>query len=351
MTKPLFDQGKSVATGQQAAQPRTTALVILSDADIEKVGGNKTGGGTAEFADKMMAQVKSSDLDEVGLKLTKLLSVAKSLDPSKLTEAKGFLDKLRGAVATKKDELMAKYQTAEQQMDALIREVDKTMIVSKARINDLETIYGQNVKMYESLKEDVATLERMAAELDAAVEQLQQSTIEDSFAAQQIDDVRKRADRARKKADDFQRMMLLCTQLAPQIRMMQENARLLVTKFDDTKKTAIPAWKSTFSLYIIQMEQKKAAELSNAIHDATNEAFKRQADMLRQNTQAIATATQRSVVDIETVRHVQTQLLGSLDDVARITEEGKRARDAARPEMQQLEQQLIERFAHGRSGG
>jgi uncharacterized protein YaaN involved in tellurite resistance len=96
---------------------------------------------------------------------------------------------------------------------------------------------------------------------------------------------------------------------------------------------------------VLALESKKGAELVNTVYDATDAAFRMQADQLRENTQQIARAQQRSVVTIETLEHMQTQLLGAVDDALKIADEGRKAREAAQPKLRQLEQGLISRFS------
>ena len=184
----------------------------------------------------------------------------------------------------------------------------------------------------------------MNTQLSQMIEEAKADTNSTSLTAQHVADYQNRVLRLEKRIDDLGRAQYLAKLTAPQIRIMQENARVLAEKFKDIKVTTIPAWQNTFSMYLVQLEQQKGAQLATAIHDATDDAFKLQADLLRQNTATIATAKQRSIVSLETVQHMQEQLLGAMDDMARINDEGRKSRLEATPKFIALEQELINRF-------
>ncbi len=205
-------------------------------------------------------------------------------------------------------------------------------------------MYNLNVRVHDAFQTDIDTVKNFVVELNAQLAQEKSVVNPDSFAALRVSDIQGRIDRAEKKVDDLERAKLLCKQLAPQIRLMQSNARSLTQKFGDVKTMTIPAWKNAFTLYIVNIEQKKGAQLANAVSDATDEAFRMQADLLRQNTQEIGKAAQRAVVSIEVIQHMQTQLLGSIDDMVKIADEGKKARADAAPKLLALEQELITKF-------
>ncbi|QNA97554.1 hypothetical protein G4G31_07180 [Massilia sp. Se16.2.3] len=139
--------------------------------------------------------------------------------------------------------------------------------------------------------------------------------------------------------------MLMATQMVPQIRLSQDNARALTDTFTDIVNVSIPAWRNVFSLYLLQLEAKQSAAVANAAYDATDAAFRAQADMLLENTETVARAKQRSPVSLETAQHVQTQLITAFDKLEQISNEGQQRRRDELPKLQALERELIERFS------
>jgi uncharacterized protein YaaN involved in tellurite resistance len=355
--KPLFqDETKTaVPTGfQEVFQPQQSHPVavvspvrqanpgrIVTDADIDKLG-ESNANRVAQTTKKILENVKASDTDAMGAKLNELVSQAKKLDPKKLGNP-GFFGKIFNFGANVKEKLMAEYASVETQMNALTKELDTMAGLMKKRAEDCDTLFEDNFQTYQSLKGDIANGMQMVEDIEAQIAAL--GTPSDAFGAQTIADLQSRADRLRKRCDDFERGCQLAILAAPEIRMQQSHCRTLATTVRDIKVTTLPAWQGVFSRYVIALEAKKGAEIVNTVYDATDAAFRMQADQLRENTQQIARAQQRSVVTIETLEHMQTQLLGAVDDALRIAKEGRDARDAAKPKLKQLETELIGRFS------
>lgn len=360
MVKPLFDDVQTSITNPvvvstnnlvpalnttQLTSAPSSAFVVITDDQIDKIGENNRV-TAAGFSSKMLASVRASDVDLMGDKLNQLVATAKGLDPNKFAHG-GIFSKLTGLFSNVKEKMLSEYQTVEKRMDTLVAEIDKSADNQRRRIVDLEDMYNLNVHVHDAFQADIDTIKSFLVELNNQLAQEKSLVNPDSFAALRVSDIQGRIDRAEKKIDDLERAKLLCKQLAPQIRLMQSNARALTQKFGDVKTMTIPAWKNAFTLYIVNIEQKKGAQLANAVSDATDEAFRMQADLLRQNTQEIGKATQRAVVSIEVIQHMQTQLLGSIDDMVKIADEGKKARADAAPKLLALEQELVTKFLPG----
>ncbi|MFM2652094.1 toxic anion resistance protein, partial [Vibrio alginolyticus] len=120
----------------------------------------------------------------------------------------------------------------------------------------------------------------------------------------------------------------------------QTNNITLIEKFDNIKTLTIPSWKKQFTLAISMLEQRKSLELAGKIDNATNDLIKRNADLLRQNTLQTARANQRSVIDLETLEHVQNTLITTLQDVVSIEQEGARNREIADERMVNMKKEL-----------
>lgn len=227
-------------------------------------------------------------------------------------------------------------------MNVLCAEMDKSAGLMESRVKDLEQMFTDNENAYQFLGAEINRAVQIYEILEQQLAAM--GTPTDGFAAQKVADHQARMNRCEKRIDDLKRGQQLCLLAAPEIRSMQDNNRTVAGSFRDIKVTTIPAWLGVYSRYILSMETKKAAELGNTVHDATDQAFRMQADQLRQNTVAVAKLSQRSVVSTDTLIHMQTQLIGSIDDAQKIIAEGRKARQDAAPKLQSLEQELIKRF-------
>jgi uncharacterized protein YaaN involved in tellurite resistance len=313
----------------------------IDDKAIETLGGN-TGAGIAKVSAKLLGTVRASDADVFGTQLNELIATSKGLDPAKLRSG-GLLSRVSNMFGSVKEKMLSQYQVVESRMDTLVTEMTRHANVHRARIADFDEMYKGLEVYYQGLDADVKKGEAWAERLRQAV--AQQGTAANAFEAQQATELRRRLERLEKRIDDLRRAMLMATQMVPQIRLSQDNARALTDTFTDIVNVSIPAWRNVFSLYLLQLEAKQSAAVANAAYDATDAAFRAQADMLLENTETVARAKQRSLVSLETAQHVQTQLVTAFDKLEQISSEGRQRRKDELPKLQELERDLIARFS------
>jgi len=313
----------------------------IDDKAIESLGGS-TGAGVAKVSAKLLGTVRASDADVFGTQLNELIATSKGLDPAKLRSG-GMMSRLTNMFGSVKEKMLSQYQVVESRMDTLVAEMTRHANVHRGRIQDFDEMYKGLETYYQGLDADVKKGEEWAAHLRQAI--AQQAAPVNAFEAQQATELKRRLERLEKRVDDLRRAMLMATQMVPQIRLSQDNARALTDTFTDIVNVSIPAWRNVFSLYLLQLEAKQSAAVANAAYDATDAAFRAQADMLLENTETVARAKQRSLVSLETAQHVQTQLVSAFDKLEQISNEGQQRRKDELPKLQELERELIARFS------
>ena len=326
------------------ASPEPVVRVDISGIDdkaIETLGGS-TGASVAKVSAKLLGTVRASDADVFGAQLNELIATSKGLDPAKLRSG-GLLSRVSNLFGSAKEKMLSQYQVVESRMDTLVSEMTRHANVHRGRIADFDEMYKGLETYYQGLDADVKKGEAWADRLRQAV--AQQSAAANAFEAQQATELKRRLERLEKRIDDLRRAMLMATQMVPQIRLSQDNARALTDTFTDIVNVSIPAWLNVFSLYLLQLEAKQSAAVANAAYDATDAAFRAQADMLLENTETVARAKQRSLVSLETAQHVQTQLITAFDKLEQISNEGQQRRKDELPKLQELERELIARFS------
>lgn len=331
-----------------AARPEANATPLprvdisgIDDKAIEALGGS-TGAGVAKVSAKLLGTVRASDADVFGTQLNELIATSKGLDPAKLRSG-GLLSRVTNMFGSVKEKMLSQYQVVESRMDTLVSEMTRHANVHRNRIRDFDEMYKGLETYYQGLDADVRKGEAWADKLRQAV--AQQAAPANAFEAQQATELKRRLERLEKRIDDLKRAMLMATQMVPQIRLSQDNARALTDTFTDIVNVSIPAWRNVFSLYLLQLEAKQSAAVANAAYDATDAAFRAQADMLLENTETVARAKQRSLVSLETAQHVQMQLVTAFDKLEQISQEGQQRRKDELPKLQELERELIARFS------
>ncbi|MBN3790130.1 toxic anion resistance protein [Burkholderia sp. Ac-20353] len=355
--KPLFDDKQSDAVGNRPSTPSSSAVVasaavvmpaaadtarLITVDEIDQLGAAQ-GSRIAAFSQQILASVRASDADQFGDKLNELIATAKGLDPRGADKG-GLLTQVTRLFRSTKEKLLAQYETVSKRMDTLVVELESHAQRQKNGIDELERMYNDNYALHQELAHAKARGEAALAALRANLAAGRQQA-DDAFGAQRLLDVKRTADALESKLDDLDRAMLMSKQLAPQIRMEQDQKRTLTSKFMTIKTVLIPAWTNAFALYLEQLGTKRAAALANATYDAADEAIRAQADLNRANAQEVAKLGQRPVISTDTFEYAQQQLFGAFDDVTQILAEGKRQREQDAPRLRQLEQDLITRFA------
>ena len=301
--------------------------------------GQKESNSIATLSRSLLDKTKGTELEGFGIKIGELISTAKGLNINEL-KGKGIIGKIKGLFASAKERFLNQYNTATKQIDRFMAELQASANLQQKRITDLEKLFEANMLEHQNLTTAIAEGTTMVERLRAQLETVDPSTL-DAMASQRLYDQKALAERLDKRVDDLKRVCMLAEQTAPQIRLMQENSRMLVNKFNDIKNLTIPAWQKQFALQVILLEQEKGAKLVEAIDDATNEAMRRSADMLRQNTSAINRASQRSVIDLETLEHINKQTIGALEDTRKIVEEGRQQRLQTDGRLEKMRAELL----------
>lgn len=294
---------------------------------------------TATYTDDLLNLVKNKNLDETGQKLNQVVRVAQSLNtnmvlsPSKSSGLFGtLLSKFRGM----KTSFNENFNTTKEQIDALLKEVETSQGGLKQRIDTLGQMYEGVQSEYKQLGVYVAAGKLKAQDIQAQISALTEQE-QDQLTTQKIYELNHVANNLDKRISDLSILQQSAMQTLPMIRIIQSNNAMLVDKFYAIKNITLPAWKNQISLAISLHEQKNSVQLAHSIDDATNDLLKRNADLLHQNSVDTARANQRSVIDVETLEHVQKTLIKSVNDVIQIQKEGQQKREQAEIRLKQLQ--------------
>lgn len=315
------------------------SISAMKPLTMEEVGsfGLKAQAQTAEVTNRIAQTSKTSDMEEVGKILTDTIMAAKGYDPKNLFKG-GFL----GFFKAKGAEIQMKFDTVDKTVDRLVQQIDQRIATFRQRIRDLEQMAVENQKYHDALTGEIEALRERVVWMEANVPEIDPN---DPMSANKRQQWLSVAAYGLKRANDLHAAQVLAQQQQAQIAMMADNSAALALKFQDVKVTTIPALKNTFSLYILNMEQKKGAEFANQVDSMTEETIKKNAALLGQNTVAINTALTRSNISIEALQATHDSVVQSLNDVERIRKEMKARIATETPRLEQLSNDLSKRLA------
>ena len=315
--------------------------IDLNDSGIVLQYGSAAQKKIADFSDNALEGVRTKDLGEVGNMITDLVAELKgfNIEPE---EKKGFFSifKKAGSGIAK---LKTKYDKAEVNVDRITDVLEDHQNQLLTDIVMLDKMYENNLSYFKELTMYIlAGKKKLEQERATTLIELEEKAKTSGLAedAQVANDFANLCDRFEKKLHDLEMTRTISIQMAPQIRLIQNGDTLMAEKIQSTINNTIPLWKNQMVLALGLAHSKAAVEAQREVSDLTNELLKKNAEALKTGTVAIAEESERSIVDIETVRYTNEQLISTLDEVLRIADEGRAKRLAAENEMIMIENEL-----------
>ena len=299
----------------------------------------------SEFADHILAQVRLKDSGYVGELLSQLVTEIKDVDVSSPGDDEGILGKLPffKNAKNKVEKLVSRYEALKVQVDKIEAKLDSAKMEMLKDIGMFDMMYEKNLEYFRNLNLYIAAGEEKMEELRTEeLPRLRQeaSSSGDPMAAQLVHDFEENVNRFEKKVHDLKLSRTIAIQTAPQIKLIQNNDKLLVDKIQTATLNTIPIWKSQIVIALGLGKQQKVLQLNQEISETTNELLKRNSQLLRTNTVETARESERSVVDLETLKKTNEDLIATIQETLQIQQEGRKKRQEAEGELVKLEDQL-----------
>jgi uncharacterized protein YaaN involved in tellurite resistance len=298
---------------------------------------------SSEFIDQILSAIQTKELNETGEILTNLMGELQGFDAS--TAPKGFLSKLFSSAGSRITKVQASYT----EVDRNISKVTETLEQHRRQLMQsnalLDKLYERSLDAIGELKLYILAGERKLVEINESVLPALRDKLEDGedpLLVQQIRDLSDIADRFDKKVHDLKLTRAVYIQSLPQIRMQQANNSILIDKIHSSIVNAIPLWKSQMVLSLGLAHTNSALKAQHTVTETTNELLRRNSEMLKQNTVEIAKENERSIVDIETIRKANEDIISTIKEVVNIQAEGRVKRQSAETELKKLEVELKE---------
>lgn len=345
--KPVREMDRLTPEEQQKAHELAKQIPIGQTEAILSYGANAQA-ALSSFSNKMLDHVQAKDVGEVGSILTDLMNKLNQLDPEDLREEKPKgLKKLFHKVQKSVNEMMTKYQKLSTQIDRIGVQLEhsKRGLVDDVRM--LDQLYDQNKTYFEALNVYIAAAEIKRDEIVNEIipaAHAEAAASNDQMKVQEVNDLNQFVDRLEKRIYDLQLSRQITLQSAPQIRMIQSTNQALAEKIQSSIMTSIPLWRNQIAIALTLNNQRKAVEAQKQVTQTTNDLLLRNSEMLRINTIETARENERGIVEIETLKKTQDNLVQTIEETLQIQAEGREKRRAAEIELSQMEQDLKQRL-------
>lgn len=298
----------------------------------------------SQFSHKMLDEVQTKDIGPVGDSLNQLMTKLKAvnpdeLNPEKQSKLKRFFKRTKASI----NEVFSRMQSVSSQIDRITIQLDRHKNNLSKDIKLLDGLYQQNKDYFDDVNLYIAAAKRRKYEIQTNdIPKLQEHANQtgNQMDIQAVADMEQFVDRLDKRIYDLQLSRQIAIQTAPQIRMIQNVNQALAEKIQSSILTSIPLWKNQMAIALTLMRQRNAVSAQRAVTDTTNDLLTQNAAMLKQNAIETATENERGIVDIETLKTTQSDIIETIEQTLQIQQNGRQKRKEAEKELVGLEDEL-----------
>ena len=302
----------------------------------------------SKFSDSILEDVKTKNTGEVGDLLANLVSQIKSFDSDIAgSKKKGFFAKLFSSAKKELDYIIARYSKIEKNIDTIEGNLEKDKLQMLKDINIFDTMYEKNLEYFKEISLYIIAGDRKIEELRSKVLPELKAKAEksgDQLDIQKVNDMENMITRFEKKIYDLKTTRIISIQMAPQIRLLQNNEAELVEKIQSSITNTIPLWKNQMVLALGINNAKQALKSQQAVSKLTNDMLVKNSELLKQGSIQIAEESERAIVDVETLQKTNKDIIDTLDQVIQIHENGRIKRQEAEKELENIEKELKEKM-------
>ena len=303
--------------------------------------GNVAQRNITTFSDSILQNVKTKDSGHVGELLNDLVGKVQDFDKSN----DSFLSKIPflSKLVDNSKKMIRGYDSLSTQVTRIESELDKAQHMMMKDIKIYDTLYKKNYEYFKNLQLYIQAGEEKLTELrEVALPSLKQQALEsgDMMANQAVADFEQMVDRFEKKLHDLKISKTISIQTAPQIRLIQNNDKMLIDRVQTTINNTLPLWKMSVCVSLGLNRQAQVLKLNRSVTDMTNQLIKKNAEMLKTNSIETAKESERGIVDIESLKEANESLITTIEETLRIQREGRAKRQQVEQELVQIESRL-----------
>lgn len=301
----------------------------------------------SQFSDSVLEGVKTKSAGEVGDLLADLVSEIKSFDSDVAAGNPTGISKLFFNAKKQLDKIVAKYGKIENNIDKIEKDLESHKLQMLKDIAIFDTMYEKNLEYFKELSLYIIAGEKKLEELrNITLPELQNKAREtgEQLDAQKVNDLENMINRFEKKIYDLKTTRVISIQMAPQIRLLQNNEAELVEKIQGSITNTIPLWKNQIVIALGINNAKQALGAQKAVTDLTNDMLQKNSEILKQGSIEIAQESERAIIDIETLQKTNKDIIETLDKVIEIHENGRIKRQEAEAELVNIEKELKDKM-------
>ncbi len=296
----------------------------------------------AGYSDQFLTNIRVFDAGAIGSSINDLLNEVNyiDIDPSQQSGLKRFLSKIPGLkkIVMNTKQIFSRYDSVSKNIDGIVKKLDEGRLTIIKDNNQLQSLFNQNVEYIKQLEELILAGHIRYDELLAEVNDMEANR--ENYQDYEIADKRDFVQRLEKRLSDMAITRVITIQSLPQIRLVQNNNNTMVEKIQSSVVTTIPIWKNQLSIAVTLMRQQNMLAINNKMYETTNVILKKNSEMLKSNSIDVANQNERSVVSIDTLKQVNSDLISTIQEIKKIQEQGTTQRAVVARELEALEKDL-----------
>lgn len=333
------DEKKAIDTFLEKIDVKNTTQILQFGASAQN--------NISKFSDTVLQDVRTRSTGEVGNLLSNLVGEIKEFDSDVPTEEKKGILGIFNSAKKQMEKLLAKYNKVENNISTIENQLENHKLQMMKDIAIFDTMYEQNLQYFKELSLYIIAGEKKLGELrNVTLPELQKVAEEtkEQADAQAVNDMIATINRFEKRIYDLKTTRIISIQMAPQIRLIQNNDSELVEKIQSSLINTIPLWKNQIVIALGITNAKNALGAQKQVNEMTNEMLKKNSELLKQGTIDIAEQSEKAVVDVETLQKTNKDIIDTLDKVLEIHENGKVKRQEAEQQLEQIEGELKDKL-------
>ena len=333
------DEKKAIDTFLEKIDVKNTTQILQFGASAQN--------NISKFSDTVLQDVRTRSTGEVGGLLSNLVGEIKEFDSDVPTEEKKGILGIFNSAKKQMEKLLAKYNKVENNISTIENQLENHKLQMMKDIAIFDTMYEQNLQYFKELSLYIIAGEKKLEELrKVTLPELQKVAEEtkEQADAQAVNDMIATINRFEKRIYDLKTTRIISIQMAPQIRLIQNNDSELVEKIQSSLINTIPLWKNQIVIALGITNAKNALGAQKQVNEMTNEMLKKNSELLKQGTIDIAEQSEKAVVDVETLQKTNKDIIETLDKVLEIHENGKVKRQEAEQQLEQIEGELKDKL-------
>lgn len=302
----------------------------------------------SQFSDKVLSHMTANSSDEVGSVITNLMMKIKEVDADQLVQKRGLSSfPIIGGLFNKAKKVITQYEKISIGIEKISQQLDKAQIQLIKDITMLDGLYERNKEYFQELNLYIEAGKikiKEIREVTIPTLRAKAKASNDPQDLQELNEMTQFVERFDKKIYNLQLSRAITIQTAPQIRLIQNHNQVLAEKIQSSILQTIPLWKQQLVITLTLARQKNALKVQREVTETTNDLLLKNSELVKQGSLDMAHENEKGIVEIETLKTTQANLLSILEETLNIQNEGKSKREEAQAELQEMEKELKERL-------